>query len=67
MVPAALPYSYPTQDQVHTVWDKDLIERPQSTLQALYAFLGVPMIQLPSWDKDDVENMVAEVYVVRGW
>ena len=41
------------------MWDKDLMDRPRDTLQGLFDFLSLPMTQLPSWDKQAVDDAVA--------
>jgi hypothetical protein len=58
-----LPPLQHAQSQVHVLEDKELLERPQATLSNLTAFLGIPMHQLPSWDKAYVQAAIQDTYV----
>ena len=51
------------QSQVHIMWDEDLMNRPKDTLQGLFDFLDLPMLQLSAWDKGTVEGAINDVYV----
>ena len=51
------------QSQVHIMWDEDLMNRPKDTLQGLFDFLDLPMLQLSAWDKGTVEGAINEVCV----
>jgi hypothetical protein len=64
--PLNLPRIGILQSQVHIMWDKDLMDRPRDTLQGLFDFLSLPMTQLPSWDKQAVDDAVAHAYVGNG-
>jgi len=61
--PAAPPAA--AQEQVLVVEDKHMIAHPREGTAHVWRHVGVPVLDLPSWDVAAVERAVATAYVLR--